>query len=142
MDALEVKTDQGKQEPSDSKTQTQKSKFIAKKPQDAQDGSRSPSPKSDQSGSFYNLEFSPSQIKKHAVEHQVDGKQDILTKIKPIETPGTEPELPAKFMQLYNVMIDNNVIEFQKDILRRVQMLESDSLRKSIIEPVAIPAPD
>ena len=72
----------------------------------------------------------------------MDGKQDILTKIKPIETLVTEPELPAKFMQLYNVMIDNNVIEFQKDILRRVQMLESDSLRKSIIEPVAIPAPD
>ena len=72
----------------------------------------------------------------------MDGKQDISNKIKPIETPGTEPELPAKFMQLYNVMIDNNVIEFQKDILRRVQMLESDSLRKSIIEPAAIPAPD
>jgi hypothetical protein len=39
-------------------------------------------------------------------------------------------------MQLYNVMVDSNVIEFQKDILRRVQMLETDALRNSVIESV------
>jgi hypothetical protein len=39
-------------------------------------------------------------------------------------------------MQLYNVMVDSNIIEFQKDILRRVQILETDALRNSVIQPM------
>jgi hypothetical protein len=35
-------------------------------------------------------------------------------------------------------MVDNNVIEFQKDILRRVQTLEAEALAKSLSAPLIV----
>lgn len=69
-------------------------------------------------------------MKRHANENHPDRDQP------PEKADAKEAtEMPAKMQLLFNVMVDNNVIEFQKDILKRVQALEADALAKTMNAP-------